>query len=209
MSPFLTSTVERIGASSHFQSTNLFPTLSVQDNVILTQLLQGYDRDKSIENSKQIFEKIYPEIIDPNNNILPKKITEISGGQRQRVAFTRAIASDFTVLFADEPTGNLDCGTSEMLMELLISQIKEKRKTAVVVSHDITLAVKYADKIVLIKKYEVEEKSGKFFQGRIDTEMTYLKGKTDDWVSLKGKILTDDDMKVYLRHSLIEQAKLS
>lgn len=154
-----------------FQSTNLFPTLNAEDNVLLTPMLQEISEIQAKNTVRKIFKKIFPkkefkEILSIRNvqkkilginykkRIQGKMISEMSGGQRQRLAFVRAIASNYDILFADEPTGNLDWANANNIMTHLIEDIKEKGATAVIVTHDIALAVQHADKIVYIDKVE-------------------------------------------------------
>ena len=188
-----------------FQNTNLFSTLSVYQNVIITPLLQGLSCTESFDKAKEIFREIYPELKGD------KKISEISGGQKQRVAFARAIASKFSVLFADEPTGNLDCGTAELLMDLLILNIRENNKTAVIVSHDINLALKFADKIVFINKMELENANPKYYYGKITKEATFFRGRGRPWPTSwpisDDSHLSNTRLFVHLKEELIKQAK--
>jgi ABC-type glutathione transport system ATPase component len=82
--------------------------------------------------------------------IFYKKTTQLSGGQRQRVAFVRAITAEFEVLFGDEPTGNLDKDTAFRLMAFLKNNLQRHQRTAIIVSHDLDLALHFADQIVLM-----------------------------------------------------------
>ena len=174
-----------------FQNTNLFSTLNAETNAILPSLLG----EKSLIESKNIsnpnFKKIFPteyfEILDD------KKITNMSGGQRQRLAFVRAISTDYNVLFADEPTGNLDWDNANKLMKHLIFDVKKKKSTAIIVSHDIPLAISHADKIIFINKIKSENtnNSESNFHGIISDSQTYIKNKEGNWFNLfdfkKGK----------------------
>jgi ABC-type lipoprotein export system ATPase subunit len=131
-----------------FQQTNLFPYLTVHQNANIVQVIQGKDYVDANQATKLVFKKL---TLDFGKEQSPK-VTNISGGQRQRVAFARAISTSYDVLFADEPTGNLDWYNADNLMGILQRSIKENNKTAIIVSHDITLALNYATSIVLIEK---------------------------------------------------------
>jgi ABC-type lipoprotein export system ATPase subunit len=161
-----------------FQNTNLFQNLNAEDNVLIAPLLQGDDiitsKNKSRKIFKQIFTKEYSEILND------KKISEMSGGQRQRLAFVRAISTHYKILFADEPTGNLDWANANNLMSHLIIDIRDKKSTAIVVSHDIRLAADHADKIVYIDKIHNEQK--KYYYGNISDNNVFVKSKENNWV---------------------------
>lgn len=139
--------VRRQHFSFIFQSTNLMPNFTVYENICLTQMLQGRSAEESSQNAKKIMNMVGLQEIDINKNSY-----EISGGQAQRVAFVRAITPDFTVLFGDEPTGNLDEKNSWDLMNLLKEKVVEWEKTAIIVTHNINLALEFADQIILITK---------------------------------------------------------
>ena len=139
--------VRRKHFSFIFQSTNLMPNFSVFENICLTQMLQGKSGKESMNSAKEIMDIIGLEEIGEN-----KSSYEISGGQAQRVAFVRAITPMFTILFGDEPTGNLDEKNSRDLMSILKNKLREWNKTALLVSHNIDLALEFADQIILISK---------------------------------------------------------
>ena len=130
-----------------FQNTNLMPNFTALENVCMTQMIQGLSFDKAKENAQIVLEKMGLSEIGSN-----KKVYELSGGQQQRLAFVRAITPGFSVLFGDEPTGNLDEYNSEELMKIIREQIVASNKSAIIVSHNIDLALKYADFIMIIDK---------------------------------------------------------
>lgn len=130
-----------------FQSTNLMPHFTAGENMMYTLLLEGF----SITDAKAKVLKIMPHI-RLDEVLFDRPIQQLSGGQRQRLAFVRAFVSSFEVLFGDEPTGNLDSATAADLMYILQEHIKEEHKTAVIVSHDVELAEKFADEIFYLKK---------------------------------------------------------
>lgn len=167
-----------------FQNTNLFSTLNAEINAILPSLLgeKSLIESKNIANPifKKIFSKEYQEIL---NN---KPIFEMSGGQRQRLAFVRAISTDYNVLFADEPTGNLDWANANNLMSYLILDVKGKKSTAIIVSHDIPLAITHADKIIFIDKIKNESSSNSEpnIFGLISDHQTYKKNNDGKWYNM-------------------------
>jgi|AntAceMinimDraft_17_1070374.scaffolds.fasta_scaffold04892_2 lipoprotein-releasing system ATP-binding protein len=130
-----------------FQNTNLMPNFSAYENICITQLLQGNTLFKSIKKAKKIMNELNLEKININ-----KKTYELSGGEKQRIAFVRAITPEFTVLFGDEPTGNLDINNSNKLMKLLKKNLLDNKKTAIIVTHHIDMALNFADKIIFITK---------------------------------------------------------
>jgi len=134
-----------------FQSTNLIPHYTVSENIVVPMLLQGLSFDESKRRILPIMERLNL----PPDEFLDRKVERLSGGQQQRVAFIRAFMSDYNVLFGDEPTGNLDVKTAKDLMESLKEQIIKHDKTAIIVSHDVELALDHADYIVAFSKRDV------------------------------------------------------
>ena len=124
----------------------------------------------------------------------------MSGGQRQRLSFARAIIADFKVLFADEPTGNLDWFNSVKLLEYLKKKIP-KNGAGIIVSHDIELSLKFADKIVIIDKKTETIANTNFSYGRIDSSTIFIRDKSN-WTN--GKLIIDSDsFKNLIREKLV------
>lgn len=124
-----------------FQSFNLIPVLNVYDNIVLPIQLEGKKEDK-----------VYIEMLVKKIGLkeqLKKFPNELSGGQQQRVAIARALANKPSIIFADEPTGNLDSKTTEDVMSILTRSVRDFGQTLVMITHDETIA-KRADRIVTI-----------------------------------------------------------
>lgn len=131
-----------------FQSTNLMRNFTAYENIALTRMLQGYSREASFKKAAVVLKDLGLEHIDEH-----RMTQELSGGQQQRLAFARAILPDFSVLFGDEPTGNLDSDNAVKAMEILTAKLNEMEgSSAIIVSHDMHLAVTFADVIIKIKK---------------------------------------------------------
>ena len=124
-----------------FQSFNLIPVLSVYDNIVLPILLDGSKEDPiyidSIIKSMGLEEQV------------KKFPNELSGGQQQRVAIARALSNRPSVIFADEPTGNLDSKTNEEVMQVLRDTVNDFGRTLVMITHNQEIA-ETADRIVTI-----------------------------------------------------------
>ena len=106
-----------------FQSFNLIPILSALENVTLPMIFQGKTREERMERGKKLL-----EMVDLGDR-MHHKPTELSGGEQQRVAIARSLANDPSVVLADEPTGNLDSKTGEMVISFLKKLNKEEKKT--------------------------------------------------------------------------------
>ena len=135
------SRIRRQESGFIFQSFNLIPVLNVYDNIILPIQLDGKKEDK--EYIMNIIKKVGLE------DQLKKFPNELSGGQQQRVAIARALSNKPAVIFADEPTGNLDSKTTEEVMSLLRSTVSELNQTLLMITHDENIA-KEADRIITI-----------------------------------------------------------
>lgn len=117
-----------------FQDFQLLPTLTALENVAVPLELQG---DKlANKKAKELLEKVGLD------NRLHHYPSQLSGGEQQRVALARAFSNNPTILFADEPTGNLDAETGDKVIQLLFDLNKERGTTLVIVTHDIELAQK-------------------------------------------------------------------
>ncbi|HGM1530267.1 TPA: ABC transporter ATP-binding protein [Clostridioides difficile] len=133
-----------------FQSYNLIPVINVYDNIVLPVLLDGKKEDK--EYVMRLINKLG---IEEQINKYPN---ELSGGQQQRVAIARALANRPSVIFADEPTGNLDSKTTNEVMNMLEWCVKEYKQTLVMITHNDNIA-KTADRIITIKDGKIDEKN--------------------------------------------------
>jgi putative ABC transport system ATP-binding protein len=124
-----------------FQAFNLVPTLTARENIVLPSRLAGRKPD----------ERRFDEVISAVGlaNRLDHRPSELSGGQQQRVAVARALASDPTIVFADEPTGNLDSVTSAEILSFMRDAAEEMGQTIVMVTHDPSAAA-YANRVVFL-----------------------------------------------------------
>lgn len=125
-----------------FQSFNLIPVLSVEENIKMPLLLDHQKVDE--EYFKDLIKTLG---LEDRLNHLP---SELSGGQQQRVAIARALINKPAIILADEPTGNLDSETSNEIMEMLKLSIRKYNQTAMVITHDLTIA-ENTDRIIKIK----------------------------------------------------------
>ncbi|MDZ4828029.1 MAG: ABC transporter ATP-binding protein [Actinomycetota bacterium] len=124
-----------------FQSFNLIPTLTAIENIRLPMSLAGRDPDD--EWVDRVIETVH--LADR----LQHRPSELSGGQQQRVAVARALASRPDVIFADEPTGNLDSKASAEILTFMRQAVDEFQQTIVMVTHD-PIAASYADRVVFL-----------------------------------------------------------
>ena len=135
-----------------FQTFNLLPTLTAAENIVLPLTIAG--RKADVGWVDQLVATV------GLGDRLTHKPSELSGGQQQRVAVARALASRPAVLFADEPTGNLDSRTGEEVLQLLRHSREELDQTIVMVTHDAHAAT-YADRIVFLKDGAIAHDCGR------------------------------------------------
>ena len=134
-----------------FQTYNLLPVLTAQENVELPLLISGYSqKEASIKSKKRLATVGLEDWYD-------HKPAELSGGQQQRVAIARALVNDPVIVWADEPTGNLDSQNEEDIMNLIIKLNKENKQTFILVTHSDNVGSK-ADRIVYMKDGLIDKK---------------------------------------------------
>jgi putative ABC transport system ATP-binding protein len=131
-----------------FQTFNLIPTLTAQENIELPMIFQELSKEERREKAEKILKDVK---LEHRKDHLPSKL---SGGERQRVAIGRALANDPEVILADEPTGNLDTKTGAQIMKLF-KDLNKKGTTIILVTHDVGL-LNHAQKILKIKDGRIE-----------------------------------------------------
>ena len=126
-----------------FQSFNLMPVLSAVENVELPLLVSGSDVGAARTRALEVLEQV--RLVDRAHH----RPNQLSGGQQQRVAIARALVNEPAIVWADEPTGNLDSDTSKEVLDLLLQLNRENEQTFVVVTHDPGVG-ELMDRIVLM-----------------------------------------------------------
>ena len=148
-----------------FQAFNLIPTLTAEENITLPSSIAGRKpEDEWVEqviNAMDIGER------------LGHRPNELSGGQQQRVAAARAMASKPEVIFADEPSGNLDSKASKELLVFMKSIVEDLNQTIVMVTHD-PYAASYAQRVIMLKDGEIANDLDNPSQEEIVSQVTSL-----------------------------------
>ena len=171
----ITKPTARIGMA--FQSSTLFPYLTVKENIAFGPKLQGQEKAKAQAFDAIIktiglqgFEKVYPH--------------QLSGGMAQRVSLGRAIVNDPEILLLDEPLGALDAFTRLRLQEELIALWKQTKMTMIMVTHDIDEAIYCSQKVVVMSP-----RPGRVMEV-VPIELDYLRDRTQqDFVDYRIKIM--------------------
>ena len=130
-----------------FQAFNLIPQLTAEENIVLPLTLA---RQRANGNLESLLDQV--GLTDRRRH----KPTELSGGQQQRVAVARALITEPAVVFADEPTGNLDSKSSDDILSLLRAAADERNQTTVMVTHD-AHAASYADRVIFLADGRIVE----------------------------------------------------
>jgi putative ABC transport system ATP-binding protein len=150
-----------------FQSFNLLPTLTAKENIVLPLTLAGRKPDKSWVDGVIATVGL--------GHRLGHRPSELSGGQQQRVAVARALASRPQVIFADEPTGNLDSRTGGEILAFMRRAVQEFAQTIVMVTHDPSAAA-YADEVVFLADGRVVDSMSDPTAGRVLDRMATMSG---------------------------------
>lgn len=132
-----------------FQFHHLLPEFSVLENVAMPKLISNEDWETAFSTSKRILDLV------GMSHRLEHKPAELSGGEQQRVAIARAIVNNPRIVFADEPTGNLDTKNAENIIDLLLSLRHKMNLTLVIATHSMEIAQK-ADRIYYMKDGLIE-----------------------------------------------------
>lgn len=142
-----------------FQSFHLIGTMNALENVALPLMFRGEPRSTRMQKADRMLSKVG---LNAHKKHMPN---QMSGGQQQRVGIARALVADPKIIFADEPTGNLDSHTSEEVMRLMQKIVREQGRTLVMVTHDPHEA-EYADRVVHI----IDGKIVRIQENRRDSE---------------------------------------
>ena len=133
-----------------FQSYNLLEHFTALENVTLPLIFKGVPKSVREKKAKSLLKAV--GLGDRMNH----KPSQMSGGQQQRVSIARAFISNPEIVYADEPTGNLDTRTSAEIMDLITGMAEEYKQTLIIVTHDLEIAG-YANRIIYIKDGNVEK----------------------------------------------------
>jgi putative ABC transport system ATP-binding protein len=127
-----------------FQSFNLLPMYTALENVALPLVFRGMGKRERMEKAANVLKMV--GLVDQ----MEHRPSQLSGGQQQRVGIARALVADPAIVFADEPTGNLDSATSAEVMELMNRIVRKHHQTLVMVTHDASIAA-FADRCLHIR----------------------------------------------------------
>jgi putative ABC transport system ATP-binding protein len=144
MSPLALARYRRQTVGMVFQSFNLLPRMTLEENVELPLRLAEVDRSERATRVREALQRVGLE------KRIGHRPSELSGGEQQRTAIARALVNRPKILLADEPTGNLDSTTGESILTLLREIQKNPGMTIVMVTHERTLAERFADRLAVM-----------------------------------------------------------
>jgi len=164
-----------------FQAYNLVPTLTAMENVSMPLMFDGVSKFRRDRRAKVLLSQI------GLGKRLRNKPSEMSGGQQQRVSIARALINDPKILYADEPTGNLDTKTTKEILDILVERVREKGVTLVMVTHNAKLT-EHADRVI----YMLDGKIQKIVDQRNHTVEEFFPDETDELFADETENVTDN-----------------
>jgi lipoprotein-releasing system ATP-binding protein len=169
-----------------FQTDNLLDEFSGMENILISSMFTGA-QELEVIRSKALS---YAGRLGLDSEILQRDLNTLSGGERQRLALIRALVKSYDVLFCDEPTGNVDRLNADRLFQIIQEIVQNEDKLCIVVSHDYTLAVKWADMICCIRR-----------EGGIGVLSSddVLKKRQDGWYDHKGILISNPEDHIFLK----------
>jgi len=173
-----------------FQSTNLMPNFTAHENAYLTELLHGVSRKEASQKIAGLLNELGLGEITSY-----RKTSEMSGGQKQRIAFIRAVASNFSVIFGDEPTGNLDDFNSRELLLFLREHIKKNRSSAIIVSHNIAMSLQFGDAIMLLSQINGQNSCYEL----ISDHVFHKNEQSQSWTNHEDHSLSSDELYIKIQ----------
>ncbi len=133
-----------------FQGYNLLPYLTARKNMLIIAQVAGLDRRDARQRADRLLDELG---LSARSGAYP---AEMSGGERQRVAIGRALMNDPALILVDEPTANLDTARGRQVVEMLVSEVRQRNKTALMVTHDVRMA-EYASRRLVIEDGSLRE----------------------------------------------------
>ncbi|SDF68103.1 osmoprotectant transport system ATP-binding protein [Pedobacter terrae] len=194
--------VLRKGIGYVMQNIGLFPHYTIAENIALVPKLLKWDKAKIVSRTQELIEKLHlPE------STLTMYPHELSGGQQQRVGLARALITDPSVLLMDEPFGALDNVTRTSIQKEFKALEELKRKTIVMVTHDVLEAFELADRICLMDKGEVVQigtPKELLYQPTNDFAKRFLAGQK---LILEFKVVNIQDIWTYLPQEIVHRGE--
>lgn len=151
-----------------FQDFRLLDSLTIQENIMLPMIINKEEEDIMFDKCNYYAEKVGIK------HLLSKKPSNISGGEKQRTAICRALINNPSIIYADEPTGNLDSKTGKTIIDILVNTNVELKKTLIMVTHD-PLIASYCNRVIWLKDglliHEIRESNKEKLYGEIIEKM--------------------------------------